>query len=92
MISFVFSLDHGATAQQEALIRSGLEARFPEVRFIFGAEVVEGYENSILPIVGEQHPTEPGRIVMVQIPNELAIEVRAAFQELLLQAATVRPS
>jgi hypothetical protein len=92
MISFVYSLDQDATAQQEALIRSGLEARFPEVRFVFGAEVIEGFENTILPIAGEQHPTEPDRIVLTPIPNDLAIEVRAAFQELLLRAAMVRPS
>jgi hypothetical protein len=60
MISFIFSLDHGATPLQEAVIRSGLEARFPEIRFDYGAEVFAGFENSIVPIHGEPHPTEPG--------------------------------
>jgi hypothetical protein len=41
MISFVYSLDHGATSQQEEMIRSGLEARFPDVRFVFDGEVIE---------------------------------------------------
>jgi hypothetical protein len=92
MISFVYSLDRGATSQQEAMIQSGMEARFPGVRFILGTEVLAGYENTILPIAGEQHLTEPDRIALTPIPNDLAIEVRAAFQELLLQAWTVRPS
>jgi hypothetical protein len=92
MISFIFSLDHGATALQEAVIRSGLEARFPGLRFDYGAEVIEGFENSIIPIAGEPHPTKPDVIVMSSIPSELVAEVREAFQDLLQQAKTVRPS
>jgi hypothetical protein len=38
---------------------------------------------AIMPIAGEQHPDEPDRIVLISMPNELAVEVRAAFQELL---------
>jgi len=38
-----------------------------------------------MPIAGEQHPDEPDRIVLISMPNELAVEVRAAFQEPLLQ-------
>jgi hypothetical protein len=92
MISFVYSLDPGATSQQEAMIQSGLEARFPGVRFIFGAELLGGYENTILPIAGEAQPSRPDRIVLTSIPKGLAIEVREAFQELVLEVATVRPS
>jgi hypothetical protein len=69
-----------------------LEARFPRVRFIYGAEVIEGYENSIMPIAGEQDPTEPDRFILTPIPNNLAIELREVFQELVLEARTFRPS
>jgi hypothetical protein len=92
MISFIFSLDHGATSQQEVAIRSRLEGRFPELRFESSTEVIEGYENTILPIANEPHPTDPERSVMISIPPELVAEVRAAFHEFLLQAKTVRPS
>jgi hypothetical protein len=92
MISFVYSLDRGATSQQEAMIQSGLEARFPGLRFICDAEVLGGYENTILPIAGEAQPSEPDRIVLTPIPKGLAIEVREAFQELVLEVATARPS
>jgi hypothetical protein len=92
MISFVYSLDHGTTSQQAEMIQSSLEARFPRVRFIYGAEVIEGYENSIMPIAGEQDPTEPDRFILTPIPNNLAIELREVFQELVLEARTFRPS
>jgi hypothetical protein len=74
------------------MIQSSLEARFPRVRFIYGAEVIEGYENSIMPIAGEQDPTEPDRFILTPIPNNLAIELREVFQELVLEARTFRPS
>jgi hypothetical protein len=92
MISFVYSLAQGATSQQEAMIQSGLEARFPRLRFIFEPEVLGGYENTILPIAGEAQPSEPDRIELTPIPKDLVNEVREAFQELLREAATVRPS
>jgi hypothetical protein len=68
MISFVYSLDRGATSQQEAMIQSGLEARFPGLRFICDAEVLGGYENTILPIAGEAQPSESS------VKNSQAIE------------------
>jgi hypothetical protein len=92
MISFVYSLDHGTTSQQEAMIQSGLEARFPGVRFIFDAEVLGGYENTILPIAGEAQSDAPDRIVLTPIPKGLANEVRETFRELLREVALVRPS
>jgi hypothetical protein len=92
MISFIFSLDHGATSMQETVIRSGLEARFPKVRFDYGAEVIDGFENSIIPVAGEPHPIEPDVTLMTPIPAELVAEVREAFQDLLQQAKTIRSS
>jgi hypothetical protein len=49
--------------QKESAIRSGLEERFPEAWFVYGAEVIGGYENVNMPIAGEQHPDEPDHII-----------------------------
>jgi hypothetical protein len=92
MISFVFSLDEDATPLQEALIQSGLEARFPELTFLYDAELLEGYENTIMPIAGEAHPIEPDRIVLTPIAPALVAEVREAFDELVRQARVARPN
>jgi hypothetical protein len=92
MFSFVFSLGHGATPLQQAMVMGGLEGRFPAIRFMYDAEVLEGHENTIMPVAGEQHPTEPNRVVITPIPLEMVVEVREVFGELLLQAKALRPS
>jgi hypothetical protein len=90
MIRFIFTLDHRATALQEAVIRSGLEGRFPEIRFEYGEEVIEDFENSIILVAGEPHPTEPHLMLAKPIPQDLVVEVREAFGELLREARSIR--
>jgi hypothetical protein len=92
MISFLFSLDHNATAMHESAVRTALELRFPGMEFVFGHEVIEGYENAILPIRNAPHPTDPDASVMVEIPQTLVIEVRQAFHEILAETRALRPS
>jgi hypothetical protein len=92
MISFLFSLDHHATAMHEAAVRMALELRFPDLEFVFGPEVIEGYENSIVPVRNAPHPTDPDGSVMVEIPPALIIEVRQAFHDILAQTRALRPN
>jgi hypothetical protein len=56
--SFIFSLDHEAQSSQEAVIKHGLETRFPGIRFECSGEVLAGLATSIIPLAGEPHPTE----------------------------------
>lgn len=92
MTSFVFALDADATPLREAVVRACLEARFPLVRFEYGAMPFDGYENVISPISGYPHPTDPDAVIMRAPPADLVNQVREAFDDILLEAATMRVS
>lgn len=92
MTSFVYSLHADASPTLEAIVKAGLEARFPAIGFIHGATPIDGFENVILPISGYPHPTDPDAIVMRPPPADLVDDVRETFGDLVRQASAFRPS
>lgn len=86
MITFIFSLDQKATLLQEAVIRAGLKARFPSLRFEYDAEIIEGLENSIVSI---REDGRAGRRAVKAASPDLVAEVRTAFRDLFRQAKAI---
>ena len=91
MTEFLFALHDGATSQQESFVSDGLGVRFPHSQFK-AAPAGDDLENTIIPVVGTPHPTEPDAVIINMPPQSLVDEVRGAFVELAAQAHLAKPS
>lgn len=83
MSAFIFHLDTD-TAHLQHRVKSGLETRFRSTEFDFNPRTPEGFENSIIPMLGKPHPTKPDVVVVDKPPQAFVDEVRE-FYDLLLQ-------
>jgi hypothetical protein len=92
MISFVYSLDHGATSQQEEMIRAGLEARFPASVLSSMPRCSGVMKTQFCRLPAKRTRPSPTGCVLAPIPKGLANEVRETFRELVREVALVRPS
>lgn len=92
MSRYLYMLDDTATEMQRALISRGLSARFPSIEFEAHAAPVPEMENSIIPLVGRPHPTDPDCAVMDWPDETVSQAVREAFRDLVAEARDRKPS
>lgn len=92
MSRYLYMLDDSATEMQKSLILRGLSARFPTVAFEFHANAPPDMENSIIPLVGRPDPAGADYMIMDWPDETVSQAVREAFQDLLEEARTRKPS
>ena len=92
MALFMFCLSKDSTAVQYGRAQEQLEAQFPQHEFERVWDWEPAINNALIPVMSEPHPTEPDRLVMKEIPGRDIAEVKEAFEVIVDDLKTWRPS